>query len=178
MKNIIVTLLLIAVSFTGFSQSPFDKFEDRSGVDNVVVNQRMFKLLTKIDLNDTDPEIQGYINLINNLENVKIFSTVKTDIADEMDVEMKNYLSSANLEELLRAKDDDKNVKFYYKPGKSEDYVSEFVMFLKGKMDGKDRTVFFQVTGDIDLKQISKLTKEFDFEGSDELKDVKITKKG
>jgi len=47
-----------------------------------------------------------------------------------MNTTMDAYLKGSNLEELLRAKDDDKNVKFYYKPGKNDDFVSEFVMFL------------------------------------------------
>ena len=89
-----------------------------------------------------------------------------------MNATMKGYISSSSLEELLRATDDGKNVKFYYKPGSSDDYVNEFVMFLNGDIDGEMRTVFFQVTGNIDLKQISKLAQELDFKGSDALKDV------
>ena len=91
---------------------------------------------------------------------------------------MNNYISSSNLEELLRATDDGKNVKFYYKPGSNDDYVKEFVMFLNGDIDGEDRTVFFQVTGNIDLKQISKLAQELNFKGSEALKDVDKAKKG
>lgn len=178
MKNLVIILLLITVSYTGLSQSSFDKFEDRKGVTSIVMNQKMFKLLSKIDLNSSDPEMQSYINMVNSLNNVNMYTTTEDGVAAEMDTEMKNYLRSANLEELLRAKDDGKNVKFYYKPGKNDDFVSEFVMFLKGDIDGEDRTVFFQLTGDIDLKEVSKLAQEFNFQGSDTLEEVKNAKKG
>ena len=178
MKNLAILILLVALPFTGLAQNSFDKFEDRKGVASIVMNQKMFKLLSRIDLNSSDPEMQSYVDMVNNLENIKMFTTADEAVAAEMDTEMNSYLSSAKLEELLRAKDDDKNVKFYYKPGKTEDLVSEFVMFLKGDMDGEQRTVFFQVTGEIDLKQISKLAQEFEFKGSDALKEVEDAKKG
>ena len=50
-------------------------------------------------------------------------------------------------------------------------------MFLNGNMDGEPRTVFFQVTGNIDLKQISKLAQDLDFKGSEALKEVENAKK-
>ena len=163
---------------TMVAQNQFDKFESMKGVSSMVMNQKMFKLLSKVDLNSSDPEMQAYIDLVNNLENVKMFTTTKENLASQMNSTMNNYISSSNLEELLRATDDGKNVKFYYKSGSNDDYVKEFVMFLNGDIDGEDRTVFFQVTGNIDLKQISKLAQELNFKGSEALKDVDKAKKG
>lgn len=178
MKKIVIVVLMLVSSMTMVAQNQFDKFESMKGVSSMVMNQKMFKLLSKVDLNSSDPEMQAYINLVNNLENVKMFTTTKEDIASQMGATMKGYISSSNLQELMRATDDGKNVKFYYKPGSNDDFVKEFVMFLNGDIDGEMRTVFFQVTGNIDLKQISKLAKELDFKGSEALKDVDKAKKG
>ncbi|GGG11095.1 hypothetical protein GCM10011344_09760 [Dokdonia pacifica] len=178
MKKIIIAVVLLVSSMTMVAQNQFDKFESMKGVSSMVMNQKMFKLLSKVDLNSSDPEMQAYIDLVNNLENVKMFTTTKENLASQMNSTMNNYISSSNLEELLRATDDGKNVKFYYKPGSNDDYVKEFVMFLNGDIDGEDRTVFFQVTGNIDLKQISKLAQELNFKGSEALKDVDKAKKG
>ncbi|WP_299677909.1 DUF4252 domain-containing protein [uncultured Dokdonia sp.] len=178
MKKIIIAVVLLVSSMTMVAQNQFDKFESMKGVSSMVMNQKMFKLLSKVDLNSSDPEMQSYIELVNNLENVKMFTTTKENLASQMNSTMKSYISSANLEELLRATDDGKNVKFYYKPGSNDDFVKEFVMFLNGDIDGEDRTVFFQVTGNIDLKQISKLAQELNFKGSEALKDVDKAKKG
>ncbi len=178
MKTVAIAILMLCSSMMITAQNEFDKFESIRGVSSMVMNQKMFKLLSKVDLNSSDPEMQAYINLVNNLENVKMFTTTKTEVAADMKNVMNSYTSSSNLSELMRANDDGKNVKFYYKPGSNDDFVSEFVMFLVGNIDGENRTVFFQVTGNIDLKQISKLAQEFDFKGSDALKGVENAKKG
>lgn len=178
MKKIAIVILMMCSSLMVTAQNEFDKFESVRGVSSMVMNQKMFKLLSKVDLNSSDPEMQAYIELVNNLENVKMFTTTKSDIAADMSSVMSGYVAGGGLSELMRANDDGKNVKFYYKPGSSEEYVKEFVMFLNGNIDGEERTVFFQVTGNIDLKQISKLAKEFDFKGSEALKDVEKAKKG
>lgn len=178
MKKIAIAILMMCSSLMVTAQNEFDKFESVRGVSSMVMNQKMFKLLSKVDLNSSDPEMQAYIELVNNLENVKMFTTTKSDIAADMSSVMSGYVAGGGLSELMRANDDGKNVKFYYKPGSSEEYVKEFVMFLNGNIDGEERTVFFQVTGNIDLKQISKLAQEFDFKGSEALKDVEKAKKG
>ncbi len=37
------------------------------------------------------------------------------------------------MEELMRVSEGDKTVKFYYKPGKNDDYVSQLFMFMEGR---------------------------------------------
>lgn len=175
-KLIIMAVFALATTITS-AQSPFDKYEDVKGVTSIVMNQKMFKLLSKVDLNSNDPEMQKYINLVDNLENVKMYTSSNTSVMGQMNATMKSYKGNNGLEELMRAKDDGKNVKFYYKEGTSADYVKEFVMFMTGDFEGEPRTVFFQVTGNIDLKQISKLAQDLDFKGSEALKEVENAKK-
>ena len=177
MKKIVIIAALGLCSLMMKAQTPFDKFEDVKGVTSIVMNQKMFKLLSKVDLNSSDPEMQAYINLVDNLENVKMYTSTNAEVMTQMQSTMKSYVGSNGLQELMRAKEDGKNVKFYYKEGKSEDFVREFVMFMTGDLDGENRAVFFQVTGNIDLNQISKLAQDLDFKGSDALKDVKNSKK-
>ena len=68
--------------------------------------------------------------------------------------------------------DDDKNIKFYSKEGKSDNFVSELLMHLTGNIDGEDRTIIMSITGKIDLKKISKLTSDLNMPGSEELKNI------
>ncbi len=166
-------MLVLCFSATAFAQDNFDKFEDMKGVTSMVMTPKMFKLLGKVDLNSSDPEMQNYIDLVNNLDNIKMYTSTDENVSQQMRTDVKSYLGSANLEELMRVKDDGKNVKFYYKPGKNDDYVREFMMFLDGDLDGDKRTVIIKITGDIDLKQISKLAKDINFPGGEELKNVK-----
>jgi hypothetical protein len=178
MKTVIVVIALVMSSFMATAQREFDKFEDVKGVQSLIMNQKMFKLLSKVDLNAGDPEVQAYKDLVDNLENIKMYTSSDTGVMSQMTGAMKSYLGKGKLQELMRASGDEGTAKFYYVPGSSDDYVSEFVMFLNGSVDGENRAVFFQLTGNIDLKQISKLAQEFDFKGSDALKDVGNAKKG
>lgn len=77
----------------------------------------------------------------------------------------------------MRVKDEGTNVKFYSKEGKNENYVSELLMNLDGIVDGKPTTVIMSITGNIDLKRISKLTQDLKVPGSELLKDLDKAKK-
>ena len=50
MKKYILIVGLALVSATGFSQSLFDKYEDLEEVTSVVVTQKAFELLAKMDI--------------------------------------------------------------------------------------------------------------------------------
>ena len=45
-------------------------------VTSLVMNQKMFKLLGKMDLDSNDPEMKNYIDMVNSLEDIKLFSTL------------------------------------------------------------------------------------------------------
>ena len=54
--------------------------------------------------------------------------------------------------------------------GKSEDFVKELFMFVKDGGENSDKeSVIISLTGDIDLKQISKLTEKMDLPGGEHL---------
>lgn len=173
MKKIITMLLLAALPLISWSQNQFDSFENEKDVTSVVFTKNMFKLLSKMDLNSSDPEAQAYLNLVDNLDNIKVFTTNNPEVAKRMDNAVEKYIGATkNLEELMRVRDDGKNIRFYSKEGKNENYVSELLMHLDGMVDGKPTTVVMSITGNIDLKQISKLTTELKVPGSDQLKNV------
>jgi hypothetical protein len=165
MKKIIVTIVMAIVCYTGFSQSMFDKYEDLDNVSAVVVNSSMFRLLANIDVEVDDPEAQDFMDIAKSLKNLKVFITEDKSVSADMMSTMNKYLKSNSLEELMRVKDKEANVKFYIKQGKDEDHVSELLMFVTGMknvdMDVNGRkfeTVLLSLTGDIDLNKIGSLT--------------------
>lgn len=178
MKKVVLLLTMAIAPMVLFSQNAFDSFENDKDVTSVVVTKNMFKLLSKMDLNSADPEAQAYLKMVNDLENIKIFTTDNPAVSQKMSAAVSKYVSSTNtLGELMRVKDEDKNIKFYSKEGKNENYVSELLMHLDGMVEGKPTTVIMSITGNIDLKQISKLTSELKVPGSDELKNIDKKKK-
>lgn len=150
-------IFLVSALFGYFStqaQSVFDKFEDNSEVTTVVVSQKMFQMLSKID--SKDPEAKEFMDVANKLTGLKIFTTSNKSVGQKMSDEVKKYLSTASLSELMRIKDKDSNVKFYVKQGRDADHVSELLMFIVDSSDSQ--TVLLTLTGDIDLNKIGALT--------------------
>lgn len=165
MKKYILILVVAVLPFTGFSQSLFDKYEELEEVTSVVVNQSMFNLLAKIDVEVDEPEAQDFVDIAKSLKSLKVFTTDNKSIGDDMKASVDKYLKSTALTELMRIKDKDANVKFYIKEGKDSDHVSELLMFVTGlkevEADGrKFETVLLSLTGDIDLNKINSLTKK------------------
>lgn len=174
MKKVLILLALIAIPFASNAQGIFDSFENEKDVTSVIVTKNMFKLLSKMDLDSSDPEAKEYLDMVNNLENIKIFTTDNPEVAKRMSATVVSYIkSSGSLSELMRVKDDGQNIKFYSKEGKNENFVSELLMHLDGVVDGSPMTVVMSITGNIDLKQIGKLTEELNVPGSTQLKNVK-----
>ncbi len=165
-KHIIIALLAV-LPLVGHSQSIFDKYEDVDKVSAVVVNESMFRLLSKINVEVDDQEAQDFMDIAQNLKNLRVFITEDKAVSADMEATMKKYLKSASLQELMRVKDKDANVRFYIKSGRDEDHVSELLMFVTGiknvDMEINDRkieTVLLSLTGDIDLNKIGSLTKK------------------
>lgn len=165
MKKIILTIAIVLISFANYAQtSVFDKFEDMDGVSSVIVNKEAFKMLAQFKGGGT--EGQEYMEMVQNLNTFKVFTTEKAEIAAQMANVMKQYLTTAKLTEMMRVKDEGTNVKIYIRQGKDANHVSELLMFVNGVgkyMKDSDspikaETVILSLTGDIDLNKISKLT--------------------
>lgn len=178
MKKIAIILALVIAPMVSWSQNAFDSFENEKDVTSVVVTKNMFKLLSKMDLNSSDPEAQAYLIMVDNLDNIRIFTTENPEVTKKMAAAVAKYIAtSKGLGELMSVKDDRQIIKFYSKEGKNENFVSELLMHLNGIVDGKSTTVIMSITGNIDLKQISKLTSDLKVPGSEQLKNLEKNKK-
>jgi hypothetical protein len=172
-KKIILTIALVLTATTFFAQTVFDKFEDQEGITTVIVNQKMFSLLSKMDVKDK--ETQQYVNLIKKLDNLKVFVTQSDKKSDEMKAVADKYIRSSALEELMRVNEKGKNVKIYVKSGASDSQIKELLMFVEG--GGQEETVLMSLTGDFDLNELSVLTDKMSLPGGDDLKKASKSKK-
>ncbi|NRR92227.1 DUF4252 domain-containing protein [Winogradskyella undariae] len=182
-KKTVIIAVLMLTTLTSFGQSAIDKLEDDENVMALVLNQKMFRMLATMGMNVEDSEDQEYVDMVNNITSLKVFTSGDEATSKKMTTTVKSYLTSAKLEELMRFKEGDKTVKFYVKEGKDENHVKELVMFMTGlgelteggniEVNGKNlnfETVVISLTGDIDLRQISKMTSQMDIPGGDQLK--------
>ena len=172
MKKLILILAVVFTTVTATAQD-FSKYETMKDVTSMVMTSKMFKLLNKIDVNSDDAEMQSYIDLIENLDQIRVFVSEKSSARTSLNADAMAYIGKGGLEQLMRVNDDGKTVNFYVKAGKNDDYVKELFMHLDGSEDGKPTTVVLQITGNINLKQISKLAEDLKVPGSEELKNIK-----
>ena len=164
MKKIIVLLALVMTPVFSNAQSIFDSLEDLDGVDMVVVTKDAFQLLKKFqpkDAKSNDNEVMQAFEMINDLNEFKMFSTDNIDIASKMEKMVNAAIKSSKLTELMRIKEDDSRIKIYVKATKNKDYVSEVLMFVKGidkKTNGMSEAMVMSLTGNIDVNKMSEFT--------------------
>lgn len=168
MKNLIIALIFTLLPSVFYAQSPFDKFEDKAGIDAVIVNKKMFELMGNVKMDAKDPEAQQYINLIKKLDNLKVFTTANAKYTADMKSTVDAYLKKYPLEELMRINEGGRSIKIYVKSGAKSSQVRELLMFMEG--GGKEETVLMSLTGNFDLSEISVLTDKMKLPGGNELK--------
>ncbi|MCX6171623.1 MAG: DUF4252 domain-containing protein [Flavobacterium sp.] len=173
MKKLILSLVIVLTTNTFFAQSVFDKFDGLDDVTTVIVNKKMFALLSKMDVKDK--ETQQYVNLIKKLDNLKVFVTQSDKRSDEMKAVSDKYIKSSALEELMRMNEKGKSVKIYVKSGASDSQIKELLMFVEG--GGKEESVLMSLIGNFDLDELSVLTDKMNLPGGDDLKKVSKGKK-
>lgn len=174
MKKLILTLVVLLATNTLFAQTVFDKFDNQDDITAVIVNKKMFTLLSKMEVKDA--QTKQYVNLIKKLDNLKVFVTTNDKKADEMKAVSDKYVKTSALEELMRINEKGKSVKIYVKSGATDSQVKELLMFIEGS--GKEETVLMSLTGDFDLNELSVLTEKMSLPGGDDLKKASKGSKG
>lgn len=170
MKNLVVVIVFLMISTISFAQGVFDKFEYREGVTSVVVNKKMFEMMSKVKVDAKDKEMQQYMNLLKKLDNLKVFTTSNTKIGADMKASVNSYLKSNPLEELMRTSGDGKNVKIFVKSVANETTIRELLMFIEGSNVKDAGTVVLSLIGNFSLEEISMLTEKMNLPGGDDLK--------
>jgi len=183
-KKLVLILAVVATPLMSFAQGGlFDKYEDMDGVTSGVINQKMFSMLASFDIDTDDPEAAAFLDMAKKIKSVKLLTTGDKAISARMAADVNKYIGSSKLEELMRFKDGEQTVKFYVREGSSENHVKELLMFVNGlkeltngekiTINGKDReieTVIVSILGDIDLREISKITSKMNIPGGEHLK--------
>lgn len=174
MNKNILSIVLSLVTTTFFAQVSFDRFEGQDDISSIIVNKKMFDLMSKVKMDTSNKEVAQYLNLIQKLDNLKVFTTTSVRATSEMKSAADKYIIANGLEELMRAKEEGKNLKLMIKSGGSDSKIKELIMFIEA--GGKDNeTVLMSLTGSFDLDEIYLLTDKLRIPGGSDLK--RATKK-
>ena len=175
MRTIFLSVLFVLIASPLFAQGAFDKFDGQDDVTSVIVNKKMFEMMSKVKVDASDKEMQQYHRLIKKLDNLKVFTTKSSRVEAEMKATAERYMKTANLEELMRVNDNGRSIKILVKSGAKDTQIRELLMFIDGGK-GED-SVLMSLTGDFDLNEISVLTDKMRFPGGDDLKKATKGKK-
>ena len=175
MKKVILIIAFVFVSNTFFFFFSFDKFDGQDDVTSIIVNKKMFELMSKVKMEASDKQAQQYLSLIKKLDNLKVFTTSSTRATAEMKAAAEKYTKTGGLEELMRINDGGKNIKIMVKSGATDSQIKELLMFIDGSK--ANETVLMSLTGNFDLDELSVLTDKMKIPGGEDLKKATKGKK-
>ena len=168
-KLIIITIIGYLVAFQVNAQdaaitSLFDKYADNEELTKVNVSQKMFSLFTELE--PDDPDTKELTEAISKLKGVKILASDSVADARKYYREATKNISKTNFEELMSVRDGDKDMVFMIK--EEGGIISELLMLV----GGEHQFVAMDLFGEIDLKQISKLSKGMNMKGMEYLENI------
>ncbi|OCB68760.1 protein of unknown function [Flavobacterium glycines] len=175
MKKVLITLLVAFASGTFYGQAVFDQFDGQEEIVSVIVNKKMFELMSKVKVDASDKETQQYLKLIQNLNNLRVFSTTNKAAARKMKEVADAYIKSSSLDELKKVNENGKQITIDVKRAGNNNQLNEFIMFIDDDANGINRSVLMSLTGVFSLNDISILTDKMQIPGGTELK--KLTQK-
>ena len=167
MKKLLLNLLVIVLPLALHAQRTpvdelFDKYSGKEGFTSVYITSYMFSMFS--DLETDDPEFD---ELMKNLKGIKILATDESYNGNaNFYKEIIGKLPLSQYKELMVIKEKDQDVKFLIneKNGK----IVELLLIA----GGKDENALISIQGNIDLKNISKLSKSMQIEGLKHLEEI------
>jgi len=121
MKKLVIVIVFLIASSVSYAQSFFDKLEYMEGVDMVVVTKDAFEMLSKFqDIKIEDNQTMKVFSLINDLQELKVFTTNDANNAKKMNQMVSQASKEQKLTTLMRVKDEDTRMKIYVKTTKKQ----------------------------------------------------------
>ena len=159
MKSLILSFFIIlGSSLAAFAQEDaimryFSKYVDDSRFSAVYISPKMFNMVSKIEIEDMEPEVQ---EVIRSMKGLRILHTEQNAL--QYYNEALKTISTNEYELLLTARDNGENIRFMVKD--NGDIVEELLMLVGGEKN----FALLSFLGNIDLKKIGKLAKALDID--------------
>ncbi len=167
----IVFFALFSVSMT-YAQDDFAKFEKNKQVNNVIVNKKMFEMMSNVKVEPNSDEERMYFNLIKKLTMLKVFNSNAPQVKPDMKTTVNNYISAQGLKEIINKKDESSVITIYIDKDGNSKNISQLVMFNEGTVDGKENIIML-ITGQFSLDELSALTNKMKLPLGSTLKTLK-----
>ena len=171
MKTIIAAAMLLLSSSWALAQNDaiskfFDKYAEDESFTQVTVTAKMFSLFADLDLeNEQDKELADAVSRVKGLR-VLSKDNINQEEARALYKEALSKVPVKEYEELMSVRDNETNMKFLIK--EKDGIINELFMV----MHGNNEFVLLSLVGEIDLKQISRLSKTIQVHGFEHLEKV------
>ncbi|WP_124980646.1 DUF4252 domain-containing protein [Nonlabens xiamenensis] len=172
MKKLMLTLVMVMMALPVLAQDAFEKMGSLKNISETVVTKDAFELLAEIDMDIQDEGMKAGKELLDSLKDARFYETSNPDSARKM-IDMANaYISSNGLVKLMSVKEDDQNFSFHVKRA-SDKKVKTLVMVIDETMNTDNpEAIVLKISGNIDLNQISKITKMINVPGQKQIEEA------
>lgn len=155
----------MSLGFVGFAQNQLDAFSGLDQVKSVVVNKKMFELMAKVKMDESDKDAARYLTIIKNLTQLTLYSTSDKPIAAQMKIAVVRYAADNTLTEMSRFSENGKQISLFVKPGASAQFLSEILLFVESST--AEDSVLFSLRGTIDLNEVAFLSERLKLPGKE-----------
>ncbi|MBN2668548.1 MAG: DUF4252 domain-containing protein [Bacteroidales bacterium] len=168
MKTIIFIASLFIIQITS-AQTPasilFEKHSGQEGFTSIYITHYMFDLFAKIANDEEDKEFHDITSKLKSIKILTVDSAFEGSHSNQFLKEI-DALIKGQYNEMMIIKDGKETVKFLVY--ERNDKISEFLMYVYGESE----PVLIFIEGEINLKDLSKLSKTMDVKGFEHLEDI------
>lgn len=142
-----------------FAQDDFSKFDRDKQFSTVIVTQKMFEMMANVKVAPNNDEEKAYYNLIQKLNNLKVYNTKNSSGKSSLKDAVKNYSTKNALKEHYKKTDNDSQVIILIDKNATETKVTELLMYNEG-ISGSKESIVLLIQGNFSLSEIAALTKK------------------
>lgn len=168
----ILLVTLFTVPLLALGQSPIEKlYQKYAGEDcftTVNISSEMFSMFSNIETSGNDEEFKDFQEMVKGIDGLKILSYEPDGDCKKVDflADIKKLYDLDSYSELMVVKEKNEEVKFLVK--KDNGNISELLMIAVES----DEITLLSMTGILDMKYISKLSKTMHLDGMDNLQKI------
>lgn len=172
MKKLITSLLVMMflVPFSMKAQTAIDHLYDtyagQKGFTSININPEMFKMLSNMDMSDSSEKAKESQNAMEKLSSLKmlVYEPEEGETNEAFMNEIRTLTQIEGYEEMMSVNEGDEIVKFLAKKDKNGN-VSEMLMIVLEA----DEAVVMSMSGLLDMKTISEISKSLEIDGLENL---------
>ncbi|MHC5202907.1 DUF4252 domain-containing protein [Myroides sp. LJL119] len=163
MRKIIIytaILLLTTVQISLAQSDEFTKFESNKQVNSIVVNKKMFDMMSNVKIDPNNSTEKDYFDAIKKINSLRVYTTTQPKVKDQMLLAINQYVGSKKLKQHASKNTPEATITIYINNNGTEKDLNNFLSFHESTK-GKEHIIFI-VEGHLSLQEINAVAKKMD----------------